>query len=59
MDKANKPEYSFIYNYVGECFDSNNTCISTKIMQKMTYAKYEKIYLNKVMTEKLQHVTIK
>ena len=57
-DKTVKPEESFLNLYVNECFESDNTISSTRIMRRILYAKYEKADLNEVMNKQCQkHLT--
>ena len=49
--KTFKPEESFINTYVSECFESDSAIRATHIMRRILDAKYEKLDLNKVMTE--------
>ena len=51
-----KLEESFINLYVRKSPKSESTIISTHIMRLILYSKYEKADLNKVATEKCQHL---
>ena len=55
-DKTVKLEESFINTYVDKIFESDSAIISMRQMRRIIYAKYEKSNLNKVMTEKCQHL---
>ena len=55
-DKTVKLEESFINTYVDKIFESDSAIISMHQMRRIIYAKYEKFNLNKVMTEKCQHL---
>ena len=55
-DKIVKPKESFINSYVYECLKSNREISSTQQMNRIKYYKCEKLDINKVMTEKCQHV---
>ena len=44
-----KTEDSFMNAYIKECFESENICSSTKILQKILDKKYKKADFKKVM----------
>ena len=53
-DKTVKTEESFVNSYVNKCFESDNAIESTRRMRRILDAKYEKAYLNEVMTKTFQ-----
>ena len=56
--KVIKPEESFINFYVDECFESERTVRSTRIIRRILDPKYKKSDLNKVTTEHCQHLEL-
>ena len=54
--KTFKPKESFINAYVNECFESESVISATRRMRRILDAKYKEADLNKVMTEKFQHL---
>ena len=57
--KIVKPEESFINAYVNECLGSEGDISSTRIMRRILDAKHNKADLNKVMSNKCQHLSPK
>ena len=53
-DKTVKLEESFVNSYVEECFEFDNTKISTRRMRRILYVKFEKADLNEVLNEQCQ-----
>ena len=54
--KIVKPEEYFINLYVYKCLEYESSIRSTRRMRKILHTKYEEADLNKVMTEKCQHL---
>ena len=58
-DKIVKLVESFINTYVEKCLESESAISSMRIMRIILDDKYEKDYLNKIITEQCQHFSTK
>ena len=56
-DKIIKPVEYFINSYTEKCFELEITVSSTGLMRRILDAKYEKAYLNKVMTKQRHNLS--